>query len=97
MPRTLTSSLAFLDPPAAEPHDDEGLLSRTFLRGFAAGQNLSSREFVSLLPTLLDEFVQAHPSDPGVRAFAERFGRFARERAARLGVDVGYLAEGAGI
>lgn len=96
MPRVLASTLPFVDS-TPDPDESDGLLSRTFLRGFAAGQSLSSHEFTTLLPALLDDFVRANDGEPGARAFADAFARFARGRAARIAVDVGYLAEGEGI
>jgi hypothetical protein len=96
MPAVLTHDLPFVDRPI-ETDASEHQLSRAFLRGFAAGQSLSSHEFSSLLPTLLEEFVRAQGDSPEARRFVDQFTRFAQSRAARLAVNASYLSEGAGI
>lgn len=63
----------------------ERLLSRTFLRGFEAGQRLSSREFEAMLPSLLDQFVSARgdaEDATSARRWAEMFLSFAKRRSA---------------
>jgi hypothetical protein len=95
-----------IDLPGVSPEfsgQEESLLSRTFHRGFAAGQALGSQQFGTLLPWLLEQFVSdIELSASGreaveARRWAQAFAAYARERSGRLGVELNYVAEGAGI
>jgi hypothetical protein len=76
---------------------EESLLSRTFQRGFDAGQSLSSQQYSKLLPWLLEEFLDSRRGDAETQRVLEEFVEYAARRGPRLAVDVNYVAEGAGI
>ena len=100
MVRSERSQLAWLDRPfshSADAEQEEGLLSRTFQRGFAAGQAVSSQKFTTLLPWILEEFITKHAGDPTARKWAEAFVKYSLDRSAKLGVELSYVTEGAGI
>lgn len=82
-PSNPTDSAESADPAT----DSDRLLSQTFLRGFQAGQRLSSREFDALLPSLLEQFVAARVDRDEARParrWADLFLSFARRRTPSL-------------
>lgn len=82
---------------SAPDGSEESLLSRTFQRGFDAGQSLSSQQYSKLLPWLLEEFLDSRRGDAEAQRVLEEFVNYAARRGPRLAVDVNYVAEGAGI
>lgn len=93
----LDSSRTSLEFDSSSEGSEESLLSRTFQRGFDAGQSLSSQQYSKLLPWLLEEFLDSRRGDAEAQRVLEEFVEYAARRGPRLAVDVNYVAEGAGI
>jgi len=93
---SLTGALVLSSDSVVE---EESLLSRTFQRGFAAGEAVSSHEITQLLPAILDDFKSRHANNIEAKRWATAFASFLRQRVQNRARDLNlaYLAEGAGI